>query len=250
MLPNVPTLNAPTFKCPNCNIVAHQYWTTKKDFIESKITYALQEQMFGAIREQQDAAGALQPVLQDLEDTFKTGYNLKQPPELDKIAISTCVSCRDFALWVDSKMVYPIAAPVDPPNEDMNKDIKDLYIEASEIYSSSPRGSAAILRLALQKLLKQIGCSGKNINEDIKTLVSKGLDPKIQQSLDIIRVTGNNAVHPGEIDINENKDHVIELFAIMNIIANSLITTPKNIENTYKNLIPAKDQEAIGKRGG
>src|SRR5258708_22812888 len=92
---------------------------------------------------------------------------------------------------------------------DMPEDVADDYNEARAIFVSSPRSSAALLRLALQKLCKHLGEPGKDLNTDIGALVAKGLPTQIQQALDVIRVIGNNAVHPGQIDIREEKELVL-----------------------------------------
>ncbi|WP_415663473.1 DUF4145 domain-containing protein [Vibrio taketomensis] len=51
------------------------------------------------------------------------------------------------------------------------------------------------------------------MNNDIKELVSEGLSPKIQQALDSLRVVGNNAVHPGQINIDDNAEVAYKLLA-------------------------------------
>lgn len=130
----------------------------------------------------------------------------------------------------------------------MDENIKALYIEASTILIDSPKGSTALLRLALQMLLKQVGKSGKNINNDIKELVAEGLSPKIQQALDLVRVIGNNAVHPGEINLDDNAEIAEKLFSVLNYIADQLITKPKELESLYKDLIPLETQEHIKQR--
>ncbi|MXZ48450.1 MAG: DUF4145 domain-containing protein, partial [Candidatus Dadabacteria bacterium] len=109
----------------------------------------------------------------------------------------------------------------------------------------SPRAACALLRLAIEMLLKQLGGTG-NLNENIKNLVEKGLNPKIQQSLDIVRVTGNNAIHPGKIDSSETAN-VRVLFDLVNVIAESLITQPNRIQEIYSSL-PEGSKEAIEKR--
>jgi hypothetical protein len=63
-----------------------------------------------------------------------------------------------------------------------------------------------------------MGLPGKNIHEDIGTLVKQGLSTHTQQSLDILRVTGNNAVHPGEVNLDENPRNVLTLFSFLNYI--------------------------------
>lgn len=161
--------------------------------------------------------------------------------------ITQCVHCNKFILWKNGKIIYPKAILVESPNEDLNAEIIKDYNEAALIFNESPRAAAALLRLGLQKLCKQLGEKGENINDDIKELVQKGLNPLVQKSLDALRITGNNAVHPGEINLEEEPEKVIKLFELLNFIANKMISEPKEIENFYENL-PSKSREAIVKR--
>ena len=72
----------------------------------------------------------------------------------------------------------------------------------------------ALLRLALQKLCKELGEGGKDINSDIANLVKKGLRPSIQKALDIVRVTGNESIHPGVLDMKDNRDVALKLLSL------------------------------------
>ena len=146
--------------------------------------------------------------------------------------------------------MYPKSIPVDPPNEDLNDEIKSLYIEASNILPESPKGSTALLRLGLQKFLVQVGKDGKNINNDIKELVEEGLSPKIQKALDLLRVIGNNAVHPGQINLGDNSEIASKLFKVLNLIADELISKPKEITTLYDDIIPEETKEHINQRDG
>ena len=88
--------------------------------------------------------------------------------------------------------------------------------ESRTILDLSPRGAAALLRLCIQKLCKQLGQPGKNINDDIAALVKAGLDPKIQKALDIVRVIGNECVHPGTMDLRDDREIAAKLFVLVN----------------------------------
>jgi hypothetical protein len=148
-----------------------------------------------------------------------------------------------------TSILYPITnlAVIPLTSSDMPKDITDDYNEARAIFGSSPRSSAALLRLALQKLCKHLGEPGKDLNTDIGALVAKGLPTQVQQALDVIRVIGNNAVHPGEIDIREEKESVFMLFGIINFIVNEMITRPQEIAKMFNNL-PEKSKKGIEQR--
>ena len=135
-----------------------------------------------------------------------------------------------------------------PPNSDLSEEIKALYSEAVSIFSDSPKGATALLRLGLQILLKDLGKTGKNINNDIKELVESGLSQKIQQALDLLRVVGNNAVHPGQIDLDDNKDVAMKMFHVLNFIAEELITKPKELDFLYTEVIPEETRGHIAQR--
>lgn len=144
-------------------------------------------------------------------------------------------------------MIYPRKIVVEQPNSDLSEEIQKDYLEAANVLADSPRSAAAILRLALQKLCKQLGEQGENINDDIGALVKKGLNPAIQKSLDALRITGNNAVHPGELDLVEEPERVIKLFGLLNFIAEKMITELNEINSFYEGL-PEGAKEAVEKR--
>jgi Domain of unknown function (DUF4145) len=159
---------------------------------------------------------------------------------LNELLIAECHHCGLFSIWLNGRMVYPDMNTTPPPNEDLPADVKEDYLEATNILARSPRGATALLRLAVQKLCKHLGEAGKNINDDIGELVQKGLPSRVQQALDAVRVIGNNAVHPGQIDITDNRDVAAKLFELVNIVCDYMISQPKRVEAIYASLPPAQ----------
>jgi hypothetical protein len=123
------------------------------------------------------------------------------------------------------------------------------FEEARAIYSKSPRGSAALLRLCVQKLMPHLGEKGENLNGDIAALVAKGLHVGVQMALDACRVIGNNAVHPGEMALTDTPEIALELFKTVNFIVDDQIRRPAEIAALYGKLPPGAI-EKIEKRDG
>lgn len=167
--------------------------------------------------------------------------------ELGRMHVSLCAHCREFSYWLDGKLIEPASRNAPPANPDLSEEIKRDYNEATRIEMQSPKGAAALLRLCLQRLCKDLGEQGKNINDDIASLVRKGLPVEIQQALDVVRVVGNNAVHPGAIDLDDKPETVSALFTLINAIADRMITQPKKVAALYSTLPPGIVQ-AIEKR--
>lgn len=170
--------------------------------------------------------------------------------DLDDIIFSGCNHCFKHTIWLKEKMIYPLTGSTPLPNPDLPSEIQDDYEEARSIVELSPRGAVALLRLALQKLCIELGEKGKHLDTDIKNLVAKGLPEKIQKALDSVRVIGNNAVHPGVIDLKDDRQMAYKLFGFINVIAEIMITQPRQIDEFYDLKIPSGAKEAISKRDG
>lgn len=233
------------FHCSHCNTIATQEWFDADDV--GSTTINIINHLYLNYRSSIESFYQ-KPIIQFLNvidnELQKNLYQFCPKG----FSVATCSSCEEFTLWVNEEIIYPKKTTVPPPNEDLDENIKTLYLEASNILIDSPKGATALLRLALQMLLKQIGKDGKKINDDIKELVSEGLSPTIQQALDLLRVIGNNAVHPGQINLDDNAEIAQKLFSILNFIADELITKPKELEKLYADLIPLETQEYIRQR--
>jgi hypothetical protein len=158
-----------------------------------------------------------------------------------------CSHCTEWQFWAGNKLVWPAASLAPPPNADLPADVKADYVEAASIVSQSPRGAAALLRLCVQKLCKALGCTSGSINDDIAQLVAKGLPQRIQQALDVVRVVGNDAVHAGELDPQDDPATAAALFGLVNLIAEDRITREREIATLYGKL-PEGKRKAIEKR--
>jgi hypothetical protein len=199
------------FNCPHCSVYADQTWSAKV------VAYTSPHPGQG------------------------TGFII------ESLYVSRCRHCGKDALWVNQGLLFPENTTAPLPNPDMPAAVMEDYLEASSISAKSPRGAAALLRLAIQKLCIYLGQSGKNINDDIANLVKAALPARIQKALDIVRVIGNNAVHPGVIDFNDKPETVHTLFTLINQIVQDRITQPKEIDSLY-NTLPEEARKAIEKR--
>jgi len=155
--------------------------------------------------------------------------------DLRNYTITICQKCKDIAIWKKQARIYPFDSDAPLPNEDLPESIKKDYMEAREIANWSPRAAAALLRLVIEKLCDHLGAKGENLNQKIGDLVGRGLPPKLQKAFDTVRVTGNNAIHPGQIDV-DNMQTVKSLFDLVNVIANHMITEVKKIDSIFESL--------------
>ncbi|OLS22207.1 MAG: hypothetical protein HeimC3_32110 [Candidatus Heimdallarchaeota archaeon LC_3] len=178
--------------------------------------------------------------IKDEEDYFSSYTNLW---------LAECVNCKEFSIWYKKKVLFPdyVSLQTPEPDEDLPDDLKVDFEEARKIVNDSPRGASALLRLVIQKLMKHLGEKGNNINEDIGNLVKNGLDPEVQKASDIIRVIGNQSVHPGQIDISDDSDTAKKLFLIINYVVKTMISPKKIIKKFYDNL-PESNLNQINKR--
>lgn len=214
----VPTFKQDVFNCPFCGVLATQFWTD------------LLAQLPGGSHYASIAAH-----------------------------VSICLNCEGQAFWVsptrgkdadDAVMVVPEARGGPRPHVEMPDDVRKDYEEARRIVSASPRGACALLRFALQTLLqKHLGQGGKSPNEAIKALVAAGLPVETQQALDVLRVVGNNAVHPLEMNLRDDTATATALFTVVNFIVQDRIAQPKKLKGLF-DALPQGARDAIAKRDG
>lgn len=163
------------------------------------------------------------------------------------VQVATCHNCCKHIIWVDNIYAYPDIV-AEEANSDMPEGVKQLYNEAGLIYNKSPRAACALLRLAIDRLCNELGETDRDINKNIGELVKKGLPTSVQQALDVVRVVGNKAVHPGQIAFDvDDVGTATMLMRLLNIIVSRMISEPKEIAGLYDQL-PESVKQSITRR--
>jgi hypothetical protein len=124
----------------------------------------------------------------------------------------------------------------------MPSDVKALYDEARVAAPVSARSACALLRVALETLTREhLGYRTLTLDQAIARLVSEGrIDPELQQAMDVLRLTGNGAVHPREIQLDDAQGTVHALFEMVNVVTDRLIGFPARVLKLYESLPPEK----------
>lgn len=171
--------------------------------------------------------------------------------DINTLKLAHCHHCKKYSIWQDSKMIYPTTGNAPLPHPDLPWELKQDYEESKNIVLSSPRSASALLRLVIEKLTDHIlgDEKGKDLNANIGKLVKLGLPSKIQESLDILRVIGNNSLHSGQINMKDDSSTALALFDLVNLITDVMITKPNKISSLY-DALPDDAKKGIQRRDG
>lgn len=223
-----PRINADSFNCPHCGALAAQTWSS-----------ALSPKFSKEYIQTEDGIGTLKLI--------NYTSSLSELSKIRNLSFSLCYSCKKVSIWLERKVIYPNYNYEFIPPDDLPDECKTDYLEAVSILKLSPRGSASLLRLCFEKLINTQVSGRGSVNDKIGHLVKEELiSLKIQQTMDVLRVYGNNAVHPLEIDMDDTA-RVSSLFKLIDLLVEKLITEPKQTQELFDGL-PDRAHAAIAKR--
>lgn len=228
----IPSWTKGAFNCPICGVLAQQFWS--RTYFEECATPVGMQIAIGL----SGIGGGEQP---KRNNGMSIGVKIdRKVTGLTGLYNTRCGSCAKITLWLNDTIIYPNSGEAPAANPDMPNEIREEYEEAASILNLSPRGSAALLRLALQKLCIVLGEEGKNINTDLKSLQDKGLSSDLIKAMHTVRILGNESVHPGLIDLRDDRSTAIGIFRLINIIVQRLISEQKDIDKLFSELPASK----------
>lgn len=213
------------FTCPNCNAYTQQSWFA-------------------------------------LFSTPTDQLNNYNPLPVNNFMLVECFVCRNKSVWMKDmvqsaqfpmtewKIVWPEPVPQEyTPVDGMPEAVLGIYEEASSIAHLSPSAAAALLRKALEVLLRLTLDDDKiKPNDAIAKLFQNGLiGDKEKMIADIVRISGNSAIHPGQINSMDSQEILPSLFDFINILTDKLIIEPQRLNELYESL-PTGQREAIERR--
>lgn len=257
--PIEPSVAETAFSCPHCGAYTTQHWFSLRGrpmSAESRTPGIPGPNYKEKIERDREVPSDLKIRLLEWYERMASGLVFFESVRseywdlsVNNLHLSECYNCNKLAVWVHESLLFPSHKTGTRPNPDLPDEITRDFEEARSIVDQSPRGAAALLRLCVQKLCKHLGEKGRNIDDDIAALAKKGLNPVVRQSLDIVRVIGNEAVHPGTIDLNDDRETALRLFDLVNAITEQMISHPKKVQEMYSKL-PESKRQAIEKRDG
>ncbi|ESZ51000.1 DUF4145 domain-containing protein [Mesorhizobium sp. RSR565B] len=200
-----PEFNGKKFKCPRCSVVAAQIWTGvfKKNAKKTINGYVAMDAM------------------------------------ITDLGLSTCDACSAKCLWFEGQLVYPSQAIAHQVPEDLPAEVRKDFEEAAAIASASPRAAAALLRMCIEGLCKTV--AGKDTFEDaIVELERQGIPTPVTVAMDVVRLTGNEALHGGRLYGSDDAKTVSTLFRLASLIVSWAITERKELQELVLNIGPEK----------
>lgn len=165
--------------------------------------------------------------------------------------VTTCHACEKHCLWIGGNLTYPAATrgsdiEVAEPTQDLPVEVAELYKESAALLPHSKRAAAALCRAALERLAKHLT---QDLPPSVKldgrlVALAKRVSSPTLQALNIIRQTGNTALH-GEKDgdasavifLDESDATIADVFFVaINALADELITRPRLMDELYQRL--------------
>lgn len=235
------------FRCPHCNVDAHQVWSCYSRQVNRLKEEVLSQNLDAILRHLPIGTMDSLPATQDRGDMHKENKGTK-------LYVAICQRCYEYSVWVEQKdkrmMVFPDSS-VEPLSEHVNEDIRDLYREAASIYTRSRRAATALLRLVIEKLCKRIlglpDDSPDRLNDMIKKISKEfNFDPEVIKAMKNTKSLGDKAAHGGVIDLDDPDEPSVLFWLVRYIVQRCIVD---DIEAKRINKTIEKSRQQHEKKG-
>lgn len=160
---------------------------------------------------------------------------------------TVCSNCERPTVWRAAQMIYPQSRLGPNPHADMPVEVRALYEESRVVAGVSRRAGAALARATVERLIKTLDPDApKNAKLDQRIeRIRPQLTPQTAQLLDVLRVTGNGALHvddePGELVVmaldDEEGPALLELLLeTANDLVEEMIARPTTVGGLWQRL--------------
>jgi hypothetical protein len=238
-----PAIDQLAFNCPHCNALTRQFWfSVHADPLKAdeKPVVATAETVnaltFGDVEEAER-----DPKLKWAERVasgrpFLEVHRQFRSRDVQNVSISYCFNCNEMCLWVCDQLIWPRRAGDPEPKLHASPDIQRNDEDGSQTLEASPRGAAALLRLVIEKVCKELGESGESPKDDLASFVQEDVDARVQKVLEAMRIIESNAVRPAEIGVGDNRATAETLSGLVNLICEKMTIEPRHLQAMYTKL--------------
>jgi hypothetical protein len=238
-----PAIDQLAFTCPHCDALARQFWfSVHADPLKSdeKPVVATAETVktltFGDIEEAERERKLTWAEQMASGRPFLEVHREFRNRDVQNVSISYCFHCNEMCLWVYDQLVWPRRAGDPEPKLHAPPNVRRECEKATQTLEASPRGAAALLRLAIEKLCKELEVSEESLKDDIAFFVREDVDARVQKVLDAARIIESNAVRAGQIGLGDDRATAETLSGLVNLICEKMIMEPRHLQAMYTKL--------------
>jgi Domain of unknown function (DUF4145) len=238
-----PAIDQLSFNCPHCHALARQFWFSvhadplkadEKPLVAPAET--LKALTLGDVEEDERDRKMKWAERMVSGRPFLEVHRQFRNRDVQNVSISYCFNCNEMCLWVCDQLVWPKRVESPEPKLQALPDVRRDDDEASQTLDASPRGAAALLRLALDKVCKELGESRESPKDDMASFVQEDVDARAQKVLEAMCIIESNATPPGQIGVGDNRAAAETLSGLVNLICEKMIMEPRHLQAVYTKL--------------
>lgn len=251
-----PSPSKTAFSCPYCLTKTTQYWFQLFAVERDRSGLYTAETWQMAI-EEEEAAGRLDDKTRALFERWileaknrrlrildgSAGENQAYGYEVEALRLSRCMECHEITIWLDQKMVWPDQQIDHRAHEMMPPTAREEFDEAAKVFRDSPRAGCALLRTCLEKICADRGHIKGTLFARAGSLVSEMSSLHGRQAVDIVRVFGNESIHPGKMEANDIAENAERMFDAINLIVEEVYDRPARFSQLFEKLSPSQRRE-------
>jgi hypothetical protein len=222
-----PKLGAESFSCPHCNAVAHQDWY--RLFLQpenaAKAVVLTPETAITLVDGEGEDRNEIDQFVERLKKHELT-FEYQNHPQTVKVKmanlhLSNCHNCNGFAVWVRGRLMFP-GRGEEMPDLDL---VEADFEEAAAMLNKFPRGATALIHVCIEKLMPLLRKAGKD--EDISSLLRKGLEVEIHQTMEALQVLRKSPVQLTQFNSQEDRETALRFFdSLKEILERRMLKNP------------------------